>query len=68
MITHSVSWALAEGGWITRCGCFADTTERLSEDPTCLECRCWLGTCGQGCTTTCLRKAGALIDGSECAT
>jgi hypothetical protein len=64
MITHSVSWAIA-GGWITRCGCFADTIERLSEDPTCLECRCWLGTCGQGCTTVCLRKAGALIDGTD---
>lgn len=43
--THAVSWALNGGGWITRCGCYADTPERLSEDPTCPECRCWIGLC-----------------------
>lgn len=60
--THAKDWALERDmGWITRCGLFVDVPTRLSDEPTCHECRCWIGLCDQGCADICLRKAGCNI-------
>lgn len=37
-VTHAVD-VVIKGGWITRCGVFADVPERLSDDPSCRRCR-----------------------------
>lgn len=64
MITHAEDFALDVGGWITRCGCFADTRDRLSDDPTCDRCRCWLGLCE--CVEVCQGPyGGARNDGAD---
>lgn len=34
-----------DGGWFTRCGKYTHAEALLSDEPTCLECRCWLGLC-----------------------
>jgi hypothetical protein len=37
VITHAVDMVI-KGGWVARCGCFLDTPERISDNPTCREC------------------------------
>lgn len=65
--THAKDWALERDmGWITRCGLFVDVPTRISDDPTCARCRCWLGLCD--CVDICQGPygEGAHIDGRAC--